>query len=451
MFSQEEGEYNTGAATESIELPSTSDLSTFTSLSESSDHLTGMIFHLPVGNDDHSQKSHGVISNLVGVFKCIHELFGDIKTAYIRADGASTFADSRFALSLRYMKQWSGIHVSTLEHNEAGCGKSPLDSSFKFVLDKVTAYRDEGNDVVTGEQYHAALCSGGAIVGTFPVLVICMDDVHNPPIKIGKAAFPNIQRVRKIEYAVNLVDGLRYWEASDIGPGVLFTSVKLDAMLLPGSEIICPVVRMRTRPNSALRHKSSITFNRATDSLMIETDSGVSTPFNPSKSRKNRIRRTAKRAERAKMLCDRQDSLIREHCDRGVDSVAPLLRAYFMPKVYACTTLSCSRCFVDQTWLRKHVLSGKHDIRFDSNLWSSSMDEWVNSIKLATEKRYKICGNGDRRVLGSESVDAVSSQEEYHSADLFEELRASPDRRPRFEISMFGISFFFFSMPSFHA
>jgi len=114
--------------------------------------------------------------------------------------------------------------VHAVIHTEAQDGKTPLDTHFALGGGVVRRYVSCGHDVTTTQELYAALTSNGVVQATFVDMLQINRDVTFATRGAG------VTGVRKIAEIHFLEDGgMRLWESSQIGEGLLVPKAGLDS------------------------------------------------------------------------------------------------------------------------------------------------------------------------------------------------------------------------------
>ena len=89
----------------------------------------------------------------------------EIQTAFLRQDNARCYHSVTMLAACQHMEDATGIKVQRVDFSDPQCGKGPCDRKAATIKAHVLRYINEGNDVVTADDFKEAMLSYGGVRG----------------------------------------------------------------------------------------------------------------------------------------------------------------------------------------------------------------------------------------------------------------------------------------------
>ena len=170
------------------------------------------------------QDSPCVVQLMEHVLSTLKREHPEIKSAFYRQDNAGCYHAANTILACKDISQRSGIFIQQLDFSDPQGGKGACDRFAATMKNHVRSFVNEGNDVLTAEQFLSALTSRGGVSGARVSLV-----QGNSSSKTN-VKWPGISKLNNFEFSS---DGVRVWRAYQVGEGKFFPWSEFEGTFYP--------------------------------------------------------------------------------------------------------------------------------------------------------------------------------------------------------------------------
>ena len=161
--------------------------------------------------DSCNQDWFSVTSVLEHLLSTLKDSMPNITKAFVRSDEAGCYHSNNLIASLKDVGDRVGISVESYDFSEPQYGKDICDRIICPLKSAIRRFCDEGNDILTAQDMHKALCSR-QVKGTTSAVVEINDSVKQLDINKIKG-FSNYHNFKYEE------GGIRVWRSYGIGSG----------------------------------------------------------------------------------------------------------------------------------------------------------------------------------------------------------------------------------------
>ncbi|CAH3171696.1 unnamed protein product, partial [Porites lobata] len=174
------------------------------------------------------QDSPCVVQLMEHVLSTLKREHPEIKSAFYRQDNAGCYHAANTILACKDISQRSGIFIQQLDFSDPQGGKGACDRFAATMKNHVRSFVNEGNDVLTAEQFLSALTSRGGVSGARVSLV-----QGNSSSKTN-VKWPGISKLNNFELSS---DRVRVWRAYQVGEGKFFPWSEFEGTEYPISSM----------------------------------------------------------------------------------------------------------------------------------------------------------------------------------------------------------------------
>ena len=148
----------------------------------------------------------------------------EIKSAFYRQDNAGCYHAANTILVRKDISQRSGIFIQQLDFSDPQGGKGACDRFAATMKNHVRSFVNEGNDVLTAEQFLSALTSRGGVSGA-RVSLVQGNSSNKTNVK-----WPGISKLNNFQFSS---DGVRVWRAYQVDEGKLSPWSEFEGTFYP--------------------------------------------------------------------------------------------------------------------------------------------------------------------------------------------------------------------------
>lgn len=160
------------------------------------------------------QDWYAVASICENVLHTIKEERPLIKKVYLKSDNAGCYHNGALLVSLRDIGVRVGINIERYDFSETQSGKGICDRKIASMKSHIRIYVNEKHDVVTAEEFKAALESSGGVKGCRAAVAELNTSKETGGVKWDGISFYSSFRYEE--------KGIRAWRAYGVGEGRLF-------------------------------------------------------------------------------------------------------------------------------------------------------------------------------------------------------------------------------------
>ncbi|XP_068707825.1 uncharacterized protein [Montipora foliosa] len=301
--------------------------------------------------DECTQNWFAVASILEHTLTTVKEANPSIQEAFLRSDNAGCYHCAYLILSLPSLGDRAGIKIARYDFSDPQAGKDVCDRRIATVKSHMRRYINEGHDIRSASDMKAAIDSYGGVKGCQAAVVKVQEYSHT----MKKHTMSGIQALNNFSFES---EGLRVWKAYNVGPGKLFSPVKVKGFGTPQGP----------------------------------TDLCVLQPFSIPREETGAFRSTTRRAVLQQAHPSTSQSLV-------VEDEPPASEA---TKVYfSCPEDGCTKTYQSYGNLQKHLDAGKHLLRLErETTYDSIKKKWADTCTEVSRSYL-------RKETGSSTEDAV--------------------------------------------
>ena len=158
----------------------------------------------------------------------------EISTAFLRQDNAGCYHNAAVITACRLMKQKTGIKVERVDFSDPQGGKGSCDRKAATIKAHVRRYINEGNDVLTADDFRTAMLSNGGLKGVRVVLVDAKDLVSTST----HDKWEGISSLNNYQYNDNGTE-VTVWKSYDVGEGKTIPWSQMQGMVIFDAGSLC--------------------------------------------------------------------------------------------------------------------------------------------------------------------------------------------------------------------
>ena len=170
------------------------------------------------------QDSPCVVQLMEHVLSTLKREHPEIKSAFYRQDNAGCYHAANTILACKDISQRLGIFIQQLDFFDLQGGKGACDRFAATMKNHVRSFVNEGNDVLTAEQFLSAITSRGGVSGA-QVSLVQGNSSHKTNVK-----WPGISKLNNFQFSS---DGVMVWRAYQVAEGKLSPWSEFEGTFYP--------------------------------------------------------------------------------------------------------------------------------------------------------------------------------------------------------------------------
>lgn len=159
-----------------------------------------------------SQDGNVIVAIMAHTLRQLKEENSEIKTANYRQDNATCYHGVIMLTACHRMKELTGIAVNRVDFSDPQGGKGACDRKAASIKAHVRRFLNEGNDVVTAEDFRDAILSNSGLRGVRVCIIDMAGVTTSTPMTIEGVSLLN-----NFQYTDD--NTLNMWKAFDVGIG----------------------------------------------------------------------------------------------------------------------------------------------------------------------------------------------------------------------------------------